>query len=95
MYLAIEDASGSIVPSGSGAIVGCTYFRPPHSATTPTPSTTLSKAASWFCVAPKYAIRSAVNTIERYFEQAYERQLGGGRASTPPTSRVAADTACA
>lgn len=79
MYLAIVDSSGSIVLSGGGAtaIVGCTYFP-----ATPTRNEAggfeeVTESGELVLRGTAAAIRSAVNTIETYFEQAYNRQRGG------------------
>ena len=94
MYLAIEDASGSIVLSGSGAIVGCTYFPAAPQRNDTNTFDDVVESGELVLRGTEAAIRSAVNTIERYFEQAYERQLGGRGARVYASYKpVAADTA--
>lgn len=94
MYLAIEDASGSIVLSGSGAIVGCTYFPAAPQRNDTNTFDDVVESGELVLRGTEAAIRSAVNTIERYFEQAYERQLGGRGARVYASYRpVATDTA--
>jgi hypothetical protein len=76
MYLAIGDSQGSIVLSGGGALIGCTYFP-----ATPTRNGTsfedVTESGELVLRGSATAIRTAANTIERYFEQAHELQTGG------------------
>lgn len=94
MYLAIEDASGSIVLSGSGAIVGCTYFPAAPQRNANNTFDDVVESGELVLRGTEAAIRSAVNTIERYFEQAYDRQLGGRGARVYASYKpVTTDTA--
>lgn len=79
MYLAIGDESGSIVLSGGGAtaIVGCTYFPATPTRKEDGGFEEVTESGELVMRGSAANIRSAVNTIESYFEQAYNRPRGG------------------
>lgn len=79
MYLAIGDESGSIVLSGGGAtaIVGCTYFPATPTRKEDGGFEEVTESGELVLRGSAANIRSAVNTIESYLEQAYNRQRGG------------------
>ena len=94
MYLAIEDATGSIALSGGGAIAGCTYFPSAPQRNDDRSFDDVVESGEIVLRGAASAIRSATNTIERYFEQAYNRQFGGRGSRVYASYRpVAADAA--
>lgn len=79
MYLAIFDELGSITLSGGGAtaIAGCTYFPATPARKDDGGFEDVTESGELVLRGSAAAIRSAVNSIEGYFEQAYDRQRGG------------------